>query len=156
MWAWQRAFRLVGIATPPQHPPGDTTWPSHPPCAPQKSSACAGIPHSEFLIFPFHKHCFMNTASPQMRTLAGNEWALTADSPRPKGVGWPSHANSIEIHRQTTGLSQWGRTCGMRRTFRKKKNRSVFFLPILSFAEFAPSWCFVQFSLKRMLFTLRI
>ena len=98
-----------------------------PTLCPQKSSACAGIPHSEFLIFAFHKHCFTNTASPQMRTLAGNEWALTADSPRPKGVGWPNHANSIEIHRQTTGLGQWGRTCDMRRTFRKKKVRSVFF-----------------------------
>ena len=111
--------------------------PTHP--VPPKSPPPAGITHSEFLIFAFHKHCFTNTASPQMRTLAGNEWALTADSPRPKGVGWPSHANSIEIHRQTTGLGQWGRTCDMRRTFRKKKLAVFFFLPILSFAEFAPS-----------------
>ena len=62
VWAWQRAFRLVGIATPPQRPPRDTTWPSHPPCAPKSPPPAAGIPHSEFLIFAFHKHCFMNTA----------------------------------------------------------------------------------------------
>ena len=53
--------------------------------------------------FSEREHCF--TA---METLAANEWALTANSPRPKGVGWPSHANSIEIPRQTTALAWLG------------------------------------------------
>ena len=38
VWAWQRAFRLVGIATPPQRAPRDTTLAVPPTlCPPQKS-----------------------------------------------------------------------------------------------------------------------